>query len=491
MKFTLSWLKAPLDTDADANTIADKLTSIGLEVESVEDAGARLKDFTVAYVISAEKHPNADKLKLCMVDTGAGEPVQVVCGAPNAHTGMKAVFAKPGVVIPVSGEALKIGTIRGLESRGMLCSSRELLLGDDHDGIIELPADAVVGEPAAKALGLNDPVIDVSITPNRGDATSVYGIARDLAAAGLGRLREGDLSPVPGKFKSPITTALDFPAGEEHAAPMFAGRLIRGVKNGPSPQWLQDWLKAVGLRPISALVDVTNFISLDRGRPLHVFDAAKLKGNLRARFAKDGEQLLALDGKTYTLDCEMVVIADDEAARGIGGVMGGEDSSCTDATTDVFVESALFDPIRIARAGRILGILSDARYRFERGVDPEFVRAGPRTRDQDDPEILRRRAERDRRRRQPAELAPRDRVRHRAREAAWRHRCAEDGDRRHPHASRLHGEGRRDADRHAAVLAPRHRRLRRSGGRGRAHPRPRQGAVDPAAASRSRRQSRR
>ena len=376
MKFTLSWLKAQLDTDADANTIADKLTSIGLEVESIEDAGARLRDFTVAYVISAEKHPNADKLKLCMVDAGTGDPVQVVCGAPNAHTGMKAVFAKPGVVIPVSGDVLKVGAIRGLESRGMLCSSRELLLGDDHSGIIELPADAVVGEPAAKALGLNDPVIDVSITPNRGDATSVYGIARDLAASGLGRLREGDLSPVPGKFKSPIATALDFPAGEEHAAPMFAGRLIRGVRNGPSPQWLQDWLKAVGLRPISALVDITNFLSLDRGRPLHVFDAAKLKGNLRARFATDGEQLVALDGKTYTLDSGMVVIADDEAARGIGGVMGGEDSSCTDATTDVFVESALFDPVRIARAGRILGILSDARYRFERGVDPEFVVPG-------------------------------------------------------------------------------------------------------------------
>jgi phenylalanyl-tRNA synthetase beta chain len=376
MKFTLSWLKAPLETDADAQTIADKLTSIGLEVESVEDAGARLKDFTVAYVVSAEKHPNADKLKLCMVDTGASEPVQVVCGAPNAHTGMKAVFAKPGVVIPVSGDVLKIGTIRGIESRGMLCSVRELLLGDDHDGIIELPADAKVGEPAAIALGLTDPVIDVSITPNRGDATSVYGIARDLAASGLGRLREGDLSPVTGKFASPIQTSLDFPPGAESAAPMFAGRLIRGVKNGPSPKWLQDWLKAVGLRPISALVDVTNFLSLDRGRPLHVFDAAKLSGNLRARFAKPGETLVALDGKSYTLDAEMVVIADDKGARGIGGVMGGEDSSCTEATTDVFVESALFDPIRIARTGRLLGILSDARYRFERGVDPEFVVPG-------------------------------------------------------------------------------------------------------------------
>ncbi|HEY4941040.1 MAG TPA: phenylalanine--tRNA ligase subunit beta [Rhizomicrobium sp.] len=374
MKFTLSWLKAPLDTDADVATIADKLTSIGLEVESVEDAGARLKDFVVAHVISAEKHPNADKLKLCSVDDGSGKPIQVVCGAPNAHTGMKAVFARPGTVIPVSGEALKIGTIRGLESRGMLCSSRELLLGDDHDGIIELAADAIVGEPAAKALGLTDPVIDVNLTPNRGDAASVYGIARDLAAAGLGRLREGDLTPVPGKFASPIKTELA--AGVEGAAPMFAGRLIRGVKNGPSPQWLQDWLKAVGLRPKSALVDVTNFLSLDRGRPLHVFDAAKLTGNLRARFAKDGETLLALYGKTYTLDSQMVVIADDFGARGIAGVMGGEETACTDATTDVFIESALFDPISISRTGRKLGIVSDARYRFERGVDPEFVVPG-------------------------------------------------------------------------------------------------------------------
>ncbi len=374
MKFTLSWLKAPLDTDADVAAIADKLTSIGLEVESVEDAGARLKDFVVAHVISAEKHPNADKLKLCSVDDGSGTPIQVVCGAPNAHTGMKAVFARPGTVIPASGEALRIGTIRGLESRGMLCSSRELLLGDDQDGIIELAADAVVGEPAAKALGLTDPVIDVNLTPNRGDAASVYGIARDLAASGLGRLREGDLTPVPGKFPSPIRTELA--AGVEDAAPMFAGRVIRGVKNGPSPKWLQDWLKAVGLRPKSALVDVTNFLSLDRGRPLHVFDVAKLQGNLRARFAADGETVLALDGKSYTLDSQMVVIADDAAARGIAGVMGGEDSACTDATTDVFIESALFDPISVSRTGRKLGIVSDARYRFERGVDPEFVVPG-------------------------------------------------------------------------------------------------------------------
>jgi phenylalanyl-tRNA synthetase beta chain len=372
MKFTLSWLKAPLDTDADIDTISQKLTSIGLEVESVEDAGARLKDFTVAEIVSADKHPNADKLRLCMVNAGDGSaPLQIVCGAPNARAGIKVVLAKPGTVIPVTGEALKIGTIRGVESRGMMCSARELLLGEDHDGIIELPADAKVGDKAAVALGLTDPVIDISLTPNRGDCTAVYGIARDLAASGLGRLREGNLSPVPGSFASPIKTHVE----TEHA-PMFAGRLIRGVKNGPSPQWMQDWLKAVGLRPISALVDVTNFISLDRGRPLHVYDAAKLKGDLRARLAKDGETVLALDGKTYTLDPTMVVIADDTGPQGIGGIMGGELSSCTDATTDVFVEAALFDPISIARTGRKLGIISDARYRFERGVDPEFVLPG-------------------------------------------------------------------------------------------------------------------
>ncbi|MEI9996078.1 MAG: phenylalanine--tRNA ligase subunit beta [Rhizomicrobium sp.] len=371
MKFPLSWLKAPLDTDAELDVIAAKLTDIGLEVEGIEDAGARLKDFIVGEVITAEKHPNADKLRLCMVDAGDKEPLQIVCGAPNARAGIKVVLARPGTVIPVTGEALKIGTIRGVESRGMMCSARELLLGEDHDGIIELPAEAKVGEKASVALGLSDPVIEINLTPNRGDCTAVYGVARDLAAAGIGRLRAGDLSPVPGKFPSPITTAT-----ETDAAPMFAGRLIRGVKNGPSPKWLQDWLKAVGLRPISALVDVTNFLSLDRGRPLHVFDAAKLKGELRARLARDGEQLLALDGKTYTLDPQMVVIADDAGAQGIGGVMGGEASSCTEATTEVFVESALFDPIAIARTGRKLGISSDARYRFERGVDPEFTLPG-------------------------------------------------------------------------------------------------------------------
>ena len=376
MKFPLSWLKDHLDTDADAATIADKLTSIGLEVESMEDAGARLKDFIVAYVISAEKHPNADRLKLCIVDIGDGAPIQVVCGAPNAHTGMKGVFARAGVVIPVSGEVLKIGTIRGVESRGMLCSGRELLLSDDHDGIIELPADAKVGEPAAAALGLSDAVIDVAITPNRGDCTSVYGIARDLAAAGLGKLKTPPVKSVAGKFPSPKKIALNFTPETASACPLFAGRFVRGVKNGPSPGWVQDRLKSIGLRPISALVDVSNLIAHDRGRPLHVFDADKLTGNMQARLAKDGETLLALDGKTYSLDSEMCAITDAVAARGIAGVMGGEDTGCSEAATNVFIESALFDAVRTAATGRKLQLQSDARYRFERGVDPEFVVPG-------------------------------------------------------------------------------------------------------------------
>ncbi len=376
MKFPVSWLKDHLETNADAATIADKLTSIGLEVESVEDAGARLKDFIVGYVVSAEKHPNADRLKLCMVDAGDGAPIQVVCGAPNAHTGMKGVFARAGVVIPVSGEVLKVGTIRGVESRGMLCSGRELLLSDDHDGIIELSAEATVGEPAAAALGLTDAVIDVAITPNRGDCTSVYGIARDLAAAGLGKLKTPPVKPVAGKFPSPKQIALNFTAETKSACPLFAGRFVRGVKNGPSPQWVQDRLKAIGLRPISALVDVSNLIAHDRGRPLHVFDADKLVGDMQARLANDGEQVLALDGKTYTLDSDMCVIADDAATRGIAGVMGGEDTGCTETTVNVFIESAYFDPARVAATGRKLQLQSDARYRFERGVDPELAVPG-------------------------------------------------------------------------------------------------------------------
>ncbi|HUJ04085.1 MAG TPA: phenylalanine--tRNA ligase subunit beta, partial [Rhizomicrobium sp.] len=376
MKFTLSWLKDHLETSASVQAITDKLTGIGLEVESIQDAGARLKDFTVAEIVSAEKHPNADRLRLCMVNAGDKDPLQIVCGAPNARAGLKVVLARPGTVIPASGEALKVGSIRGVESRGMMCSARELLLGEDRDGIIELPAESKVGAPAAAALGLTDPVIDVAITPNRGDAASVFGVARDLAAAEQGTLRTRKIEPVAGKFASPKRISLDFTPENKSACPIFAGRLVRNVKNGPSPRWVQDRLKAVGMKSISALVDATNLIAQDRGRPLHVFDADKLSGNLRARMAKEGEQVLALDGQTYTLDGETVVIADDKTAQGIAGVMGGMNSGCSLETTNVFIESAWFDPVRVARAGRKLGIVSDARYRFERGVDPQFVLPG-------------------------------------------------------------------------------------------------------------------
>jgi phenylalanyl-tRNA synthetase beta chain len=375
MKFPLSWLKEHLETDADVGTIAAKLTAIGLEVEAVENPGAKLDGFIVAVVATAEKHPNADRLHLCMVDTGA-EKIQVVCGAPNARAGIKVVLARPGLVIPASGETLKVGAIRGVESRGMMCSGRELEISDDHDGIIELPADAVVGAPAAPALGLLDAIIDIAITPNRGDCTSVWGVARDLAAAGLGRLKTPQVKPVPGRFKSPKSIGLHFPAGKEHICPLFAGRYIKNVKNGPSPKWVQERLKAIGLRPISALVDVSNLISHDRGRPLHVFDADKLAGNMQARLARAGETVLALDGRSYTLDEELCVIADEVRAQGIAGVMGGEDTGCSDTTVNAFVESALFDPVAVARAGRKLCLLSDARYRFERGVDPAFVLPG-------------------------------------------------------------------------------------------------------------------
>jgi phenylalanyl-tRNA synthetase beta chain len=379
MKLTLSWLKEHLDTDASVPQIVDKLNSIGLEVEGVTDPGAALKDFIVGEVITAEKHPNADKLRLCTVSTGR-ENLQIVCGAPNARAGIKVVLALPGTVIPISGDTLKIGTVRGVESRGMMCSARELLLGEDHDGIIELKADAVVGAPVAAALesaGLlsNDPVIEVSITPNRGDAASVWGVARDLAAAGLGKLKSGDVAKVAGKFPSPKTITLEFSPENRSACPIFAGRLIRGVKNGPAPKWVQDRFKAVGLKSISALVDATNYVSQDRGRPLHVFDAAKI-GNLKARMATEGEQVLALDDATYTLTANTIVIADETRALGIAGIMGGKDSGSYDDTVDVFIESAWFDPGFIARAGRKQGIISDARYRFERGVDPGFVLPG-------------------------------------------------------------------------------------------------------------------
>lgn len=369
MKFTLRWLKDHLDTEAPLDALGEKLTVIGLEVESIEDRAKALQPFTVGYVIEASRHPNADRLSVCRVDTGRGE-VQVVCGAPNAKTGMKGVFAPAGTHIPGTGIDLKASTIRGVESRGMLCSEREMGLSEEHDGIIELPDDAPVGASFAQVMGLDDPVIDVAITPNRGDCLGVHGIARDLAASGLGRLKPLKADPVKGSFTSPIQWRRDLPVEKADACPMVVGRLFRNVKNGPSPKWLQDRLRAIGLRPISALVDITNYVTYDLGRPLHVFDADRLSGDPAMRMARKGETLLALNGKSYELDAEMVVIADDRRVLAIGGIMGGAETGCTETTTNVFLEVALFDPIRVAASGRRLGIESDARYRFERGVDP-------------------------------------------------------------------------------------------------------------------------
>jgi phenylalanyl-tRNA synthetase beta chain len=375
MKFTLSWLKDHLDTQADLKTITDTLTAIGLEVESVTDNGAVLAPFTVAYVIKAEQHPNADKLRVCQVDIG-GETVQVVCGAPNARTGLKAVFARSGLTVPATGLVLKPSEIRGVASNGMLVSECEMGLSDAHDGIIEMPEDAPLGVPFAQVLGLDDPLIEINITPNRQDCLGVRGIARDLAAAGIGTLKPVSAIPVTGTFKSPVAISLQLEGVDRAACPVFVGRVIRGVKNGPSPAWMQRRLKAIGLRPISALVDVTNYLSYDRARPLHVYDAAKLTGGIQVRLANPGEELQALDGKTYFLPEGACVIADDAGALGLGGVMGGEASGCTPETTDVVLESALFDPVRTAYTGRTLGINSDARYRFERGVDSQYVIGG-------------------------------------------------------------------------------------------------------------------
>ena len=370
MKFTLSWLKDHLDTAASLKELTDKLSMIGLEVEGVEDRAAALKPFTVAYVKEARQHPNADRLKVCIVDTGKGE-VQVVCGAPNARTGMKGVFAPVGSYIPGGDLTLKAGKIRGEESNGMLVSERELGLSDEHEGIVELPEDAPLGAAFAEVAGLTDPVIEIAITPNRGDCLGVRGVARDLAAAGLGSLKPLPVDPVKGSFESPIAWRRDLPADRQDACPYVAGRYFRGVKNGPSPKWLQDRLRAIGLRPISALVDITNYVTYDLGRPLHVFDADKVKGDVVMRFAEPGAEILALDGDTYTLDGEMVAIYDGNGPEGIGGVMGGALSGCSAETTNVFLEVALFDPVMVARTGRTLGILSDARYRFERGLDPQ------------------------------------------------------------------------------------------------------------------------
>jgi phenylalanyl-tRNA synthetase beta chain len=373
MKFTLSWLKEHLDTDEPVERLADKLTMIGLEVESIEDKAKALAPFTIARVISAEQHPNADRLRVCMVDTGdGGAPVQVVCGAPNARAGMVSVFSAPGTFIPGKNITLGVGTIRGVESRGMLCSEAELELSENHDGIMELPADAPVGAAYAAWAGLGDPVLEINLTPNRPDCTGVHGIARDLSAADMGKFKEPGIRPVKGEFPCPVKVTVE----DASLCPGFALRLVRGVRNGPSPEWLQRRLTSIGLRPINALVDVTNFMTYDRARPLHVFDAAKVKGNLTVRRARDGETLKALDGRVYTLDSGVCVIADERGVESLAGIMGGEASGCSEQTTDVLIESALWNEINIAQTGRKLGINSDARYRFERGVDPAFMVPG-------------------------------------------------------------------------------------------------------------------
>jgi phenylalanyl-tRNA synthetase beta chain len=370
MKFTLSWLKEHLDTTATLAEVRERLTMLGLEVEGISDPAETLKGFVVGHVVEAVQHPNADRLRVCKVDTGGGV-VQVVCGAPNARTGMKGIFAPTGSYIPGTDLHLKASRIRGEESNGMLCSMRELQLGDDHSGIIDLPADTRTGLPAAAALGLDDPVIEIKVTPNRGDCLGVHGIARDLAASGLGALKPMQADKIPGTFESPIKWTHGYEAEPDSPCPIVVGRYFRGVKNGPSPDWLQRRLKAIGLRPISALVDITNLVTYDLNRPLHVFDARKLAGDPVMRQAREGETILALDGKTYTLDPGIAVIADAKGVHGLGGIMGGEDTGVRDDTTDVFLEVAYFDPIRTAASGRRLGILSDARYRFERGIDPQ------------------------------------------------------------------------------------------------------------------------
>lgn len=381
MKFTLSWLKDHLETQASLDDILYALTDLGHEVEAVENPADSLGAFRICRVIEAVQHPNADRLRLCRVETypngpdGGTEEVQVVCGAPNARTGLVGVFAPVGTHVPGTGVDLKPGNIRGVDSNGMLCSERELMLSDDHDGIIDLPADAPLGVRFIDYRGVNDPMIYVKITPNRPDGLGVRGLARDLAARGLGALKALEIPEIKGSFPCPIKVEIH-PDLKSKACPLFTGRVIRGLKNGPSPKWMQARLRAIGLRPISTLVDITNYFTFGLNRPLHVFDMAKVKGALRIHPAKGGEDLLALDGKTYTLRPGMMLISDDHGPESLAGVMGGESSGCTDDTTDVFIESAYWDPITIATTGRALKINSDARYRFERGVDPAFTLPG-------------------------------------------------------------------------------------------------------------------
>jgi len=380
MKFTLSWLKDHLDTKASVDELATTLSAIGLEVESVEDPAKALGGFTIARIVEAKKHPNADKLQVVQVEVAKGQPLmEVVCGAPNARAGMVSVFAPLGTYIPGSKITLEKKPVRGVVSNGMMCSAAELELSDDSEGIFDLPAEwaSRIGQSYIDVAGLNDPVFEVKLTPNRPDCTGVRGIARDLAAAGLGTLKpEPNLGPIKETFDCRIAVKLEFSPETANACPVFAARTIKGVSNGPSPDWLQNRLKAVGLRPINALVDVTNYISQDRGRPLHVYDADKIKGAIRARLGKPGEKFLGLDGKEYRVDETMCVIADDAGPLGLGGVMGGESTGCTPTTKNVLIESAWFDPLRTAATGRKTGLVTDARYRFERGVDPATVRPG-------------------------------------------------------------------------------------------------------------------
>jgi phenylalanyl-tRNA synthetase beta chain len=373
MKIPLSWLTTYLDTTLSVTELAHLMTMIGIEVESIHDPAKALQGFVVGEVIACAKHPDADRLNVTVVDTGR-EKLNVVCGAPNCRLGIKGVFAPAGSYIPGTDITLKKAMIRGAESNGMLCSEKELELSDESNGIIELPLHFKNGHPAADALGLTDPVINISITPNRGDHAAIYGVARDLAAAGAGTLKAITPPAINASFPNPIAVSIADPA--QKAAPLFIGRMIKGIKNQPSPPWLQHKLKSAGLKPISAAVDVTNFFNLAYGRPLHVFDAAKIKGNIHVRFAQTGESLNALNDKTYALTDDMIAVCDDTGVLGLGGIIGGASTACTLDTTDIYLECALFNPSTIARTGRLLQINTDARYRFERGIDPLFAEMG-------------------------------------------------------------------------------------------------------------------
>ncbi len=377
MKFTIAWLKEHLETAATVDEIAETLTDIGLEVEEVVNPAGRLREFTLGRILEAERHPDADRLRVCEVETDRGVK-RIVCGAPNARQGITVVVAHPGTHVPGIDTTIKVGKIRGVESHGMMCSEREMEISDEHDGIIELPSGKV-GERFADWLAANDPsrvdpVIEIAVTPNRPDALGVEGIARDLAARGLGTRVDRPVTPVPGTFESPISVSIDSDTTDGN--PHFAGRVIRGVRNGPSPAWLQRRLRSIGLRPVSALVDVTNFLTYDRNRPLHVFDADRVVGNLRVRRAGAGERIRGLDQKTHALERGMMVIADGRGPESIAGVMGGDETGVTGGTVNVFVESAYWDPVTVAHAGRRLKISTDARHRFERGVDPGFTLPG-------------------------------------------------------------------------------------------------------------------